>query len=126
MSKTFEAAENGSAREDGASTPAAEGDNLGSCWICDQRIYTLIFWSESIGFQAAEKVNAKTRKIVMDQIRSKYPTVSAINTEDPQSIIEKRWADLLTMYEDDTTRPLICGEFNNWEPLRMLRVDEFA
>ena len=62
----------------------------------------------------------------MDQIRNHYPTVSAINTEDPQSIIEKRWADLLTMYEDDAKRPLICGEFNNWEPLRMLRVDEFA
>ena len=30
------------------------------------------------------------------------------------------------MYDDDAIRPLISGEFNNWEPLRMLRVDEFA
>lgn len=83
MSKTFGAADDGAAQEDGASTPAAEGDNLGSCWICDQRVYTLVFWSESIGFQAAEKVDAKTKKIVMDRIRSNYPAVSPINTEDP-------------------------------------------
>lgn len=54
MSKTYRAADDEAVQEEGASTPAAEEDNPGSCWICDQRIYTLIFWSESIGFQAAE------------------------------------------------------------------------
>ena len=30
------------------------------------------------------------------------------------------------MYSQDENRPLISGEFTHWEPVRMLRVDEFA
>ena len=32
----------------------------------------------------------------------------------------------MTFYEEDEGRPLICGEFTNWEPIRMVRIDEFA
>lgn len=40
--------------------PDCPHDNLiGNCWVCDQKIYTLIFWSESIGYHAATKVDFK-------------------------------------------------------------------
>lgn len=32
----------------------------------------------------------------------------------------------MTLLDEDGERPFICGEFTNWEPTRMLRVDEYA
>ena len=32
----------------------------------------------------------------------------------------------MKMYEEDNQRPIISGEFTNWEPKRMLRIDEYA
>lgn len=30
------------------------------------------------------------------------------------------------MYKYDNQRPLICGEFNDWRPSRMMRIDEYT
>ena len=35
---------------------------LGECWICDQWIYSLIFWSESIGEKHADYTGKKNYK----------------------------------------------------------------
>ncbi len=32
----------------------------------------------------------------------------------------------MKLYEEDAKRPLISGEFTNWEPKRMVRIDEYA
>jgi hypothetical protein len=32
----------------------------------------------------------------------------------------------LKLYKEDDARPLISGEFTNWEPKRMIRIDEYA
>jgi len=32
----------------------------------------------------------------------------------------------MTFYKEDEERPLICGQFTNWQPMRMMRIDEFA
>jgi|TARA_B110001450_G_scaffold241722_1_gene251402 hypothetical protein len=49
-----------------ARTPHQKEDNDGSCWLCDQRIYTLIFWSESIGYQAAQKLPLNIKQDIIE------------------------------------------------------------
>jgi hypothetical protein len=46
--------------------------------------------------------------------------------DSPRNKVEERLSDLFTYYKEDEMRPLICGEFTNWKPTRMLRIDEFA
>lgn len=63
---------------------------------------------------------------IMKQLLSVYSELKPINVDEPQNIIEGRFANLYQMYAQDEMRPVIAGEFTHWEPMRMLRVDEFA
>lgn len=49
-----------------------------------------------------------------------------MKVQQPTTKLETRVKNLYAMVEFDGARPLICGEFNNWRPTRMLRVDEYA
>ena len=80
---TFAPAEREADPEGDALAVSPERDSEGSCWICEKKIYALVFWSESIGFHAAEQLDPKTKKTIVDQIRSNYSTVSPINTDNP-------------------------------------------
>ena len=102
---------------------------LGECWICGQWIYSLIFWSESIGdlhsdFRGMKQYHAK--ESVINQLRKHYPQIEPMNPRKPRDYIEERKLNLLTYYEEDDKRPLISLEYTNWKPTRMLRIDEFV
>jgi hypothetical protein len=38
------------------------------CWICNQHIYTLVFWSEDVGDDPATVVDAMLEENVVEQI----------------------------------------------------------
>ena len=97
-----------------------------SCWICDQEIYCLIFWSKTIGKKEEVQVSNPVKERLVEQILEQSPTIDPINVHFPKGKIEPRFARLFSFYLEDTERPLICGEFTAWEPVRMVRVDEFA
>ena len=59
----------------------------------------------------------------MEQLTSNFPVVLPIQGMENKKI-EARVNNLLC--QDDDFRPLIAGEFTDFKPERMLRVDEFA
>lgn len=99
------------------------------CWICGQWTYSLMFWSQSIGEaqgQDYKKISHECREHVAEKIRAKHPCIDPIDPYKPKDRVEERQLQQLTFYEEDETRPVICGEFTHWQPVRMLRIDEFA
>ena len=48
------------------------------CWICDQYIFSLIFWSPSIGFHS-ENLSDQSKMHVIQQIKDHYPVIPPLN-----------------------------------------------
>lgn len=56
----------------------------------------------------------------------KYDQLQPINVIDSEDRVEQRLARLYTYIKQDVDRPLICNEYTNWKPVRMLRIDEYC
>lgn len=56
----------------------------------------------------------------------KYQKLDPINIVDSADRVEQRLARLYTFIKEDVDRPLICCEYTNWKPVRMLRIDEYC
>jgi hypothetical protein len=102
---------------------------LHTCWVCDQWIYSLVFWSPSIGVKNAcdyKKINFDLRDKFIQTVSKNSPVIEPLNPLKPKDIIEERNLKLMSYYEEDENRPFIIGEFTDWQPKRMVRIDEFA
>jgi hypothetical protein len=106
-------------------------DATGRCWIDEQWIHSLIFWTPSIAVLASDYTLprfATYREKIAKQIKKYYPTLEPIRTGDGAEMTKaerKQWNAHL-MYEETPERPLICCEFTNWKPTRMLRIEEYC
>ena len=88
-----------------------------------------MFWSQSIGDGQGfdyKQISFGSRQQVIEKIMEKHPVVEPLNPDSPEDVVETRKLRQMTFYEEDEGRPLICGEFTNWRPTRMIRIDEFA
>jgi hypothetical protein len=56
-------------------------------------------------------------------LKNNYPKLKCLKEE---NIVDKRQINNLDLLYEDSERPVICAEFTNWKPIRMVRIDEFA
>mmetsp|Transcript_32855 Transcript_32855/g.50221 ORF Transcript_32855/g.50221 Transcript_32855/m.50221 type:complete len:225 (+) Transcript_32855:5970-6644(+) len=66
------------------------------------------------------------KEAIVKQLRTLYPAIEPMDPKNPKNIVEERQLSQMQLYEEDDSRPMICGEFSNWKPVRMLRIDEFS
>ena len=86
-------------------TDAKKGHN--ECWVCDRKIYSIIFWNKEIGLMAEAEVPLEDQKFLVQNIER----------------INPREDDLP---QNDLSHPLIYGQFTNWKPRRMFEIREFC
>jgi hypothetical protein len=65
-------------------------DKQEDCWVCDQSIYTLIFWSPSIGRNFSYKINEELKQKAIETITSYNPFLEPINVDIPKDKYEER------------------------------------
>jgi len=59
-----------------------------------------------------------------NKAETEYENFEEVNKKNPK--IEKRLKNLYIFLDKDENRPLVCCEFTNWKPVRMLRIDEYC
>jgi hypothetical protein len=73
------------------------------CWICDKHIYSLIFWSPSIGHSMQIDLDDGEKNRIISQIE-------IINHENEM---------------EESGPPLICGSFTDWRYKSMMTLDAY-
>jgi len=108
---------------------ATEQDPEERCWVCNQDVFSLVFWSRDFGI----KSQCELEKTGIDEIAY----------ENQLFEIEKRCENLgikIDYLANDGNPqlpqqarghlqigyPYVYGEFNNWKPQRMYTIEEFC
>lgn len=92
------------------------------CWICQDAIYSLIFWSKEIGWNASKDIDDKVEENMIKKVEELQTKMEKEETIDH---INQYSVKNGTPYSSPD-HPIIQGPFTNWHPMKMMKVEELA
>lgn len=84
--------------------------NNNNCWVCDKKVYSMIFWNQLVGAVELRKFTVADSDWFVAKIQKLNPDLKDIERE----------------MKGGPHCPMIYGSFTNWKPKRMQDIREYC
>ena len=89
-----------------------------TCWMCENHVYTVIFWSRSFAFKMTPILNKEQTEVVRFEIDRDF------GEQDQEDLFYCNPNVKYSQMENQT--PYICGSFTGWRYRKMYKLEEFT